>query len=114
MEDYRTLKEQYDALGEKVADARRAQLATVIAEMQSKIEEFDISPEDLFPSLRLARRGIGETSPRRPPRKDRVMKYRNPATGEEWSGGPGRKPKWVLEIEARGESMDTYRIKQAP
>lgn len=114
MEDYRSLKEQYDALREKVAAARHALLATVIAEMQTKIEEFDISPEELFPNLKMARKGTGETSPRRPPRKDRVMKYRNPATGEEWSGGPGRKPKWVLAIEARGESIETYRIKQAP
>ena len=114
MDDYRTLKKQYDALGEKVAAARRAQLTSVIAEMQKTIEEFDIAPEDLYPNLKLGRRGTGETLPRRPPRKDRVMNYRNPATGEEWSGGPGRKPKWVLEIEARGESMDAYQIRQTP
>lgn len=35
------------------------------------------------------------------------IKYRNPATGQEWSGR-GLKPKWVLKLVAEGKNIDDY------
>ena len=35
------------------------------------------------------------------------MKYRNPVTGEEWSGR-GLKPKWVIDFISEGKDMQDY------
>lgn len=35
------------------------------------------------------------------------MKYRNPDTGEEWSGR-GLKPKWVIDFISEGKNMQDY------
>lgn len=35
------------------------------------------------------------------------MKYRNPVTGEEWSGR-GLKPKWIIDFIAEGKDIQDY------
>ncbi|RYX90588.1 MAG: H-NS histone family protein, partial [Bradyrhizobiaceae bacterium] len=37
-------------------------------------------------------------------------RYRGPA-GETWSGGRGRKPRWVSEALAAGKSLSDFEIK---
>ena len=44
--------------------------------------------------------------------KEREIKYRHPQTGEVWSGGPGRKPKWVRNVEESGENIEQYSLKK--
>jgi len=39
-----------------------------------------------------------------------AAKYRNPATGESWSGR-GRAPRWLAEEMAKGRSKDEFLIK---
>ena len=39
-----------------------------------------------------------------------AAKYRSP-TGETWSGGRGRKPRWVTEALAAGKSLTDFEIK---
>ena len=39
-----------------------------------------------------------------------AAKYRNPATGESWSGR-GRAPKWLAEELAKGRSREAFLIK---
>ncbi len=37
-------------------------------------------------------------------------KYRNPANGDETWSGRGRKPRWILEVEAAGRPLSDFAI----
>ena len=90
------------------ADEIKAQeKSNVIAELRQKIELYSITARDLrldIPSqtYREPRRaGEGKEKP--------APKYRN-EKGETWSGGRGRKPQWVLDVNASGGDIEDYRI----
>ncbi|OYZ27488.1 MAG: hypothetical protein B7Y27_10935 [Hydrogenophilales bacterium 16-64-40] len=38
-----------------------------------------------------------------------AARYRNPATGDSWSGR-GRAPKWLADEEAKGRSRDEFLV----
>lgn len=90
---YAELKRQSEELAEKAEEARLRELEGVIAELRVKIEEYNLTPDQLFKKQR-ARRGEGV-------KKASILppKYRNPKTGDEWSGR-GRKPAWFAEMTA--------------
>ncbi|SIT45207.1 Histone family protein nucleoid-structuring protein H-NS [Paraburkholderia ribeironis] len=86
MATYKQLTAQLEKLHKEVAVAREKEIAQAIADIRQKIAEYDLTAEEL-----------GFTSPRKPARKTAaasVPKYRNPKTGETWSGR-GRSPSWL-------------------
>ena len=99
MSQYAELKAQIAKLQAQADDARRAELATVIADIRQKIAEFGLSATDLgFPQG--ARRG-------RPPKKTPLPpKYRDPKSGATWSGR-GKPPKWIA-----GKNRDRFVLDQ--
>jgi DNA-binding protein H-NS len=99
MSQYAELKAQIAKLQAQADEARRAELATVIADIRQKIAEFGLSATDLgFPQG--ARRG-------RPPKKAPLPpKYRDPKSGATWSGR-GKPPKWIA-----GKNRDRFVIDQ--
>ena len=58
--------------------------------------------------LKLTVRGAGKRAVSAPAAKPAV-KYRSP-TGETWSGGRGRKPRWVNEALAAGKSLSEFEV----
>lgn len=104
MQDLETLKTQREILQAQLADIEKtihvhkvAEKVQVIAAIKSKMAAYNITLEEL-------RRG-----PRKPPRaapKDsRPVRYRNPETGETWSGR-GRRPKWI----SGNKDIDRFRV----
>ena len=87
MSSYKELENQIERLQKEAEQARRTEQSNAIADIQSKMREFGISPEDL---------GIGARSkrPQKTVRKPVAPKYRNDDTGETWSGR-GKPPKWM-------------------
>jgi DNA-binding protein H-NS len=86
MASYKQLTAQLNKLHQEVAAAREKEVAQAIADIKQKIAEYDVTAEEL-----------GFTSPRKPARKaasTSVARYRNPKTGETWSGR-GRSPGWI-------------------
>ena len=86
MASYKQLTAQLNKLHQEVAAAREKEVAQAIADIKQKIAEYDVTAEEL-----------GFTSPRKPSRKaasTSVARYRNPKTGETWSGR-GRSPGWI-------------------
>jgi DNA-binding protein H-NS len=84
MPSYKQLTAQLEKLHKEVAAAREKEIAQAIAEIKQKIVEYDLTAEEL-----------GFTSKRATARKTAsVAKYRNPKTGETWSGR-GRSPGWL-------------------
>jgi DNA-binding protein H-NS len=86
MASYKQLTAQLEKLHKEVAAAREKEIAQAIADIKQKVAEYDLTAEEL-----------GFTTERKPARKTAstsVAKYRNPKTGETWSGR-GRSPSWL-------------------
>lgn len=68
--------------------------------------EYDISADDIAVAYRSATRTSRQTGAKKtvPP------KYRDPSSGQTWSGR-GRTPRWLTAAEARGQHRDTFLIK---
>ncbi len=98
--------EQIAQLRVQAEQLRNQELAGVIEEIRKKIAEYGLTASDLklAASRGAPRRASSVTSGRT------AAKYRGP-TGETWSGGRGRKPRWVTEALAAGKSLSEFEIK---
>jgi DNA-binding protein H-NS len=84
MATYKQLTAQLEKLHKEVAVAREKEIEQAIADIKQKIVEYGITAEEL-----------GFLSKRSTPKKAPLPpKYRNPKTGETWSGR-GRSPAWL-------------------
>lgn len=98
--------EQIAQLRQQAEQLRSQERAGVVEEIRKKIAEYGLSASD----LKLA---AGRSPGRRassPAAVRATAKYRGP-TGETWSGGRGRKPRWVTEALAAGKSLSDFEIK---
>ncbi|KVL25476.1 H-NS histone [Burkholderia territorii] len=98
MATYLELKAQAEALAQQAEEARQAELDSIITTMREQIAEYGITAEQLFGRRRaVAARAPAPVAP----------KYRNPKTGETWSGR-GRAPQWI----ANAKNRDRFLIEQ--
>ncbi|APR38019.1 MULTISPECIES: H-NS histone family protein [unclassified Paraburkholderia] len=96
MATYKQLTAQLEKLHKEMSLARDKEVAQAIADIKEKIAEYGITAEELgFSSKRQATRKAAL-----PP------KYRNPKTGETWSGR-GRAPGWLA-----GKNRDRFLIEE--
>jgi len=84
---YKDLLKEREALEQRIKDARRREISSALSRVRELIAEFDLSPQDVFPSGR-APRAASTTGAKVAP------KYRNPATGQTWTGR-GKPPRWI-------------------
>lgn len=94
MNTYRTLLAQRAELDKKIETERAAARATALATVRELCAEHGITAADLAPSA----------SKSKPPRASVPAKYRNPETGDTWTGR-GKEPVWI-----RGLAREDYRI----
>lgn len=73
---------QKEALDAQIASVRKEARVNAIAQARELISQFGLSAEDLFGKPGKAKRTPG------------VPRYRNPETGDTWTG-QGRTPKWL-------------------
>lgn len=100
MSRYKELQAQIAALQKEAEEVRQQEIAAVVADIKAKMAEYGITLQDL------------EAGPRRRSRakaSEGHAKYRNPATGETWSG-KGRKPGWLVQALAQGKSLADFAI----
>lgn len=100
MSRYKELQEQIAALQRQAEEVRQQEIAGAIAEIKAKMAEYGISLQDLGASPR--RRSRAKAAVGQP-------RYRDPATGETWTG-KGRKPKWLVDALAQGKNLADYSI----
>ncbi|WP_133646593.1 H-NS family nucleoid-associated regulatory protein [Paraburkholderia flava] len=86
MATYKQLTAQLEKLHRDVAVAREKEVAQAIADIKQQIAEYGITAEELGFSTKRP------TTARKPPLPPR---YRNPKSGETWSGR-GRTPGWLI------------------
>lgn len=96
--------EKIAALRAQVEAIRNGEKMKVIEEIRAKIAEYGITATD----LRL-KSGRGGTVKLASSSESARVKYRS-ETGETWSGGRGRKPRWVVEALAAGKSLDDFAV----
>ena len=84
MATYQELLAQKEALEKQIIEAKSREKAEGIAKAKAIIDQYGLSASDLF-----SRKGGAGT------RGGKVAaKYRNPTTGETWTGR-GKAPKWI-------------------
>jgi DNA-binding protein H-NS len=98
MATYKELKAQAEALLKQAETARRAEISAVVAEIQARMREYGITIDDLKGG---AKKGKSRGAV--------AAKYRNPATGDSWSGR-GRAPRWLADAMAKGRSKEEFRV----
>lgn len=89
-----------EALTAKANELRKQEKANAIASIKTIMAENGITAADL---------GIKGGESRRNRTPIGAVKYRNPSTGETWTG-KGRNPKWVAAIKEAGGDLDAYAV----
>lgn len=102
-----SLLAQKAELDKQIAKAKAEEKAAVLDQMRSAMEQYGITPEDLFTA---AKRGRKPGSTNSGERKPVAPKYRNEA-GETWTGR-GKQPKWVAEALASGLTLEDLLIEK--
>jgi DNA-binding protein H-NS len=101
------LEKQQADLEKQLAEARRAERAGVISQIKSLMAEHGLSLADL------SGKAAGGTpkAPKTSAAAGRKVapKYRNPATGETWTGR-GLQPNWVKAAVASGKKLEEFAI----
>ncbi len=101
MATYSELMAQAQALMAQAEQARKDELASVLADIRAKMKQYGITVADLGGTTSSKKAGKSKSAA--------PAKYRGP-NGELWAGGPGRKPEWVRAVLAAGKSVEDYRI----
>ncbi|ARV18541.1 hypothetical protein AEP_01597 [Curvibacter sp. AEP1-3] len=105
---YRDLKAQIEELTAKAEAARISEVASVVADIKEKIEEYGLTASDLgFKSATQGRKSIAHSIAEASDKKTVEPKYKGP-NGDIWSGR-GRAPTWTKELPA-GKTLDDYKI----
>lgn len=102
MATYSELMAQAQKLMAEAEQARKNELASVIADIKARMKQYGITVADLGGATGGTKK-VGKSKSAAP------AKYRGP-NGELWAGGPGRKPEWVRAVLAAGKSVEDYRI----
>ncbi len=85
MATYKQLQDQIKQLQQEAEKQRKNELASAIAKIKMTMAEYGITMADLgFTGKKKSSRVRSPLAP----------KYRNPSTGETWSGR-GKAPKWI-------------------
>lgn len=85
MSTYKQIQDQIKQLQHQAEELRKKELGNAISQIKSIMAEYGITTADL---------GMGTKKKSTRPRAPLAPKYRNPTTGETWSGR-GKAPKWI-------------------
>jgi DNA-binding protein H-NS len=95
MASYKDLQQQIAELQRQAAEARKSEIASVVADIRAKMAEYGISVGDLGGSKT---RGVAV-----------APKYRDASTGQTWTGR-GKRPRWLAEAVSQGRSVESFLI----
>lgn len=84
---YKELLQQREALEQAIAAARKNEIANALAKVRELVAEYGLTTQDIFP-------GRGAKSVSTKPVSKVAAKYRDPVTGQTWTGR-GKAPKWI-------------------
>ena len=97
--------QQLTALDTQIEEARKSERQANIAKAKAMLAELGLSPADLGG---VAEKGASSRSGAKP-RGKVPAKYRNPSTGEAWSGR-GLKPRWLRTAIEGGAKLEDFAV----
>lgn len=114
---YEQIQAQIEKLQREAGAIRAKELTGVVAQIKTLIDQYQLTPADLFGSETRAVRGSAKVSRKRAAPKARgaashkagAPKYRDEA-GNTWTGH-GKRPNWYKEAIAAGKSPEDLLIK---
>lgn len=86
---YKDLLKQREALEQQIQEARKRETADAVAQVRTLVADFGLTAEDIFQAPRTRSSSAAKGG-------KVAAKYRNPATGETWTGR-GKAPKWIQD-----------------
>ncbi len=92
---------QKAAIEKQIADAQRGARNEAIAQVRALMAQYGLTLADIGSKAVAA--------PRAAAAKKVAAKYRNPATGESWSGR-GLQPKWLKAALASGRALGDFTV----
>lgn len=84
---YKELLQKREALEQEIVQARQNEIASAVAKVRELVAEYGLTAQDVFPG-----RGAKTSVPKSVSKV--AAKYRDPATGQTWTGR-GKAPKWI-------------------
>ena len=99
MTSYKELLKQREALEQQISEARRRELSDAVSQVRALVAEYGLTAQDVFPAGKAA----GKTGRSSTAGSKVAPKYRDPATGQTWTGR-GKAPKWI-EGRDRGQFL---------
>lgn len=93
---------QRAALEKQIADTQRAERAEAVAQVRALMSQYGLSLADIGTK--------GATSAKRGTGAKVAAKYRDPATGNAWSGR-GLKPNWLKAALDAGRSLSDFAVR---
>jgi DNA-binding protein H-NS len=84
---YKDLLAQREALEQAITQARQNEIASAVLQVRGLVAEYGLTAQDIFPSR------VGKSGAVKAVSKV-AAKYRDPATGQTWTGR-GKAPKWI-------------------
>ena len=101
------LARQQAELEKQIADTLRAERAGIVQQIKAMMAEHGLTVADLSAGKpgRPPKAVSGETAPTRKV----APKYRDPDTGETWSGR-GLKPKWLTAAIENGRTLEEFAV----
>jgi DNA-binding protein H-NS len=97
---YRQLQNEIADLQAQAEQLRQQEIAAVIVEIKEKIGEYGLSVSQIFGSAKVK---LGNPAAR----NSVAAKFRDPASGNTWSGR-GRTPKWLEAYESAGRKREDF------
>ena len=97
------LQKQAEALKEK-------QRTPIIRSIVRDMRDYQISPDEIIAAFN-SKSGRPQKTRGNPTRKPVEPKYRNPETGDTWTGR-GKAPRWITEAEASGTDRSHFLIEK--
>ncbi|OYT88393.1 MAG: histone family protein nucleoid-structuring protein H-NS [Burkholderiales bacterium PBB6] len=94
------LMAQKAALEKQIAEAQRAAKSDAITKVKALMAEYGLTAADLAGKV---------AAPKAEGGKKVAAKYRDPATGQTWTGR-GLKPKWLQLALGAGKSLDDFAL----
>jgi DNA-binding protein H-NS len=101
MATYAELIAQANELTKQAEALRLVEMHSAIKQIREIMETYGITFEELNPT--------GGKSRSSSVKSKAEPKFRGP-NGETWGGGKGRRPAWVLKVQADGGDLESYRI----
>lgn len=101
MTSIQDLLAQKAALEKQIAEAQRAARSDAIAKVKALMAEYGLTAADLA--------GKAPAAPKAEGSKKVAAKYRDPASGQSWTGR-GLKPKWLQAALASGKQLSDFAL----